>query len=163
MSCSLPGSSVQGISQATLLEWVATPFSVGSSWPRDQTHISCVSCIAGRFFLHWAIREVHFLKAWWLKSIKFYFLIFWNLDVLEGAASLVSGKKPLCGLQMATISLCIHMAERKSMLSAVSPYKGTNPFNPNYLAKASSSNIITLGVRTSIYEFCRNMHQPMTS
>ena len=28
-----------------------------SFWPRDQTHVSCVSCIAGRFFTHWAIRE----------------------------------------------------------------------------------------------------------
>ena len=45
--CNLPGSSVHGILQARVLEWVAYPFSRGSSWPRDQT---CVSCIAGRFF-----------------------------------------------------------------------------------------------------------------
>ena len=42
-----PGSSVHGISQARILEWIAISFSRGSSWPRDQTH---VSCIAGRFF-----------------------------------------------------------------------------------------------------------------
>ena len=41
------GSSVQGILQARILVWVAIPFSRGSSWPRDQTH---VSCLAGRFF-----------------------------------------------------------------------------------------------------------------
>ena len=47
MDCSPPGSSVREISQARILEWVATSFSRGSSQPRDQTH---VSCIAGRFF-----------------------------------------------------------------------------------------------------------------
>jgi len=38
---SLPGSSVHGILQAKLLDWVAVPFSRGSSWPRDQTQVSC--------------------------------------------------------------------------------------------------------------------------
>ena len=37
-----------------ILEWVAYPFSRGSSWPRNRTG---VSCIAGRFFTNWAIRE----------------------------------------------------------------------------------------------------------
>ena len=44
MDCSSPGSSVHGVSQARILEWVAISFSRGSSWPRDQTRISCVSC-----------------------------------------------------------------------------------------------------------------------
>ena len=47
MDCSPPGSSVHGILQARTLEWVAIPFSRGSSQPRDQTHFSC---IAGRIF-----------------------------------------------------------------------------------------------------------------
>ena len=47
MDCSLPGSSVYGISQAKILNWVAIPFSRGSSQPRD--HISYISCI-GRFY-----------------------------------------------------------------------------------------------------------------
>ena len=42
--------SVYGIFQARILEWVAIFFSRGSSQPRDQTHVFCVSCIAGRFF-----------------------------------------------------------------------------------------------------------------
>ena len=46
-----PGSSVYGILQARILEWVASSFSRGSSWPRDPTQ---VSCIAGRFFTIWA-------------------------------------------------------------------------------------------------------------
>jgi len=40
MDCSPPGSSVHGISQARVLEWVAIPFSRGSSQPRNQTCIS---------------------------------------------------------------------------------------------------------------------------
>ena len=44
-----PGSSLHGTSQARILEWITISFSRGSSPPRDQTHISCVSCIAGRF------------------------------------------------------------------------------------------------------------------
>ena len=47
MDCSPLSSSVHGISQARILEWVAVSFSRGSSWPRDWAHISC---IAGRFF-----------------------------------------------------------------------------------------------------------------
>ena len=50
MDCSPPGSSVYGILQARLLEWVAMPSFRGPSRPRDRTCILCVSCIAGRFF-----------------------------------------------------------------------------------------------------------------
>ena len=53
MDCSLPGSSVHGILQARTLEWVAFPFSRGSSRLRDQTQVSCT---AGRFFSIWAIQ-----------------------------------------------------------------------------------------------------------
>ena len=45
--CSLPNSSVHGILQAKILEWVVIPFSRGSSQARDQ---KWVSCTAGRFF-----------------------------------------------------------------------------------------------------------------
>ena len=48
--CSLPSSSVHGILQTRILEWVAISISRGSSQPRDQTLISCVSCTAGGFF-----------------------------------------------------------------------------------------------------------------
>ena len=41
--CSLPGSSVLGIFQARILEWVAIPLSRGSSHPRDQTQVSCIA------------------------------------------------------------------------------------------------------------------------
>ena len=54
MGCSPPGSSVHGIFQAGVLEWVAISFSRGSSQPRDHTW---VSLIVGQCFTIWAIRE----------------------------------------------------------------------------------------------------------
>ena len=51
-TASLPGSSVRGILQARILEWVVMPSSRGSSQPRDQTCVSCSSCIVGRLFTH---------------------------------------------------------------------------------------------------------------
>ena len=56
MDCSPPGSSVHGILQARLLEWVAISYSKGSSWPRDQTQIFCV---AGRVFTIWATNRIN--------------------------------------------------------------------------------------------------------
>ena len=51
MDCSPPGFSVHAILQARILEWVAIPYSRISSWPRDWTHVSCISCI-GRWILY---------------------------------------------------------------------------------------------------------------
>ena len=51
LDCSPSGCSVPGILQVRILEWVAMPFSRGSSQPRDRTW---VFCIAGRFFTIWA-------------------------------------------------------------------------------------------------------------
>ena len=56
MDCSPPGSSIHGIFQARVLEWVAISFYRGSSSPRDQTH---VSCIAGRLFTVWTTKLSH--------------------------------------------------------------------------------------------------------
>ena len=54
MNCSLPGSSVHGILQARILEWVALPSSRGSSQSRDWTWVSHT---AGRFFIIWTTRN----------------------------------------------------------------------------------------------------------
>ena len=62
MVCTPPGSSVHGISQARILEWVSISFSSGSSWPGNWTG---VSCIAGGFFTSWATREA---QTVWVKE-----------------------------------------------------------------------------------------------
>ena len=51
LDCSLWGPSVHVIFQARILEWVAIPFSRGSSWPTDRTQVSCISC-NGRWILY---------------------------------------------------------------------------------------------------------------
>uniref|UniRef100_A0A8B9YUL5 IKAROS family zinc finger 5 n=1 Tax=Bos mutus grunniens TaxID=30521 RepID=A0A8B9YUL5_BOSMU len=72
MDCGSPGSSVHGISQPRILEWVAIPFSRGIFQPRDQIQ---VSCIAGRFFtseppgkplssLGESLNEIHQVVNW---------------------------------------------------------------------------------------------------
>ena len=65
MDCSPPGSSVHGMLQARIQEWVAIPFSRGSSQPRDR---SKVSCTADRFFTVWATREALKEHEWITKS-----------------------------------------------------------------------------------------------
>ena len=59
VDCSPPGSPVHGISQARILEWVAISFSRGSSWPRDWTCVSCLSCSGRQILHHWDTWEAH--------------------------------------------------------------------------------------------------------
>ena len=59
--CSPPGSSVHGILQARILEWVAISSYRGSAPPRDQTHISYVSCTGKQILYHQATWEAQFL------------------------------------------------------------------------------------------------------
>ena len=81
-----PGFSVHGILQARILEWVAIPFSRGSSLPRNGTQVSCT---ADRFFTTWATWEAHvLLRSNWhmaLCKLKVYSTRFdlhtsWNGD-----------------------------------------------------------------------------------
>ena len=65
MDCSLSGSSVYGIFQARVLEWIAISFSRGSSRPRNWTQ---VSCIAGRRFTVWATREAQVAREGWIST-----------------------------------------------------------------------------------------------
>ena len=50
--CHLPGSSIHGIFQARILEWVAISYSRGSSLSRDRTCVSCISCIGRHVLYH---------------------------------------------------------------------------------------------------------------
>ena len=62
MDCNLPGSSIHGILWVRTLEWIAIPFSRGSSWLRDQT---LVSCTASRFFTLCATGKSFTTTATW--------------------------------------------------------------------------------------------------
>ena len=52
-----PGSSVHGVSQERILEWVAISYSRECSWSRDWTHDSSISCIGMQTLYHWATWE----------------------------------------------------------------------------------------------------------
>ena len=82
--CSPPGFSVHGILQVRILEWIAIPFSRGTSPPRDWT---LVSCLTGRFFTIWAILcptydkslkdlnvmlKVYHIQCWYMGSMLCY-------------------------------------------------------------------------------------------
>ena len=69
MDCSPPISSVHGISQARILEWVAISFSRGSSQSRDQTRIFCIS---RQILYHWATREAPLYGYYSLKNVPFW-------------------------------------------------------------------------------------------
>ena len=68
--CSTPGSSVHGIFQARILEWVAISSFRGSSWITDQTRVSCISCIGRCVFYHWSTCEALYLRTSIYKIMK---------------------------------------------------------------------------------------------
>ena len=105
--CSPPGSSVHGVSQARMLQWVAVLFSRGSSWPRDWTW---VSRITGRFFTIWATliwphpNSLHLqwlfffpnkVTFWVVFGVRFQH-IFWG-DVIEPQSNWDDSKPGLTG------------------------------------------------------------------
>ena len=61
MDCSLPGSSICGIFQARILEWVAISSSRGSSWPRNQIRVFCVSRIGRQSLYHCTTWEAPYM------------------------------------------------------------------------------------------------------
>ena len=66
MDCSPPGSSVHQISPARILEWVASSFPWGYSWPRDWTNVPCISCTIRRILYHRTTWEA----SLWSESTK---------------------------------------------------------------------------------------------
>ena len=77
MDCSPPGSSIHGIFQARVLEWVAISFSRGPSQPRDRTQ---VSCIADRHFTLWATRKSSLLEK---EMATYSSILAWNIPWME--------------------------------------------------------------------------------
>ena len=83
MDYSLPASSLHGILQARILEWVDVSFSRGSSQPRKR---NWVSCIASRFFTDWATREALIVcvcilfksRSWLSLNFVFSLIIYYN-------------------------------------------------------------------------------------
>ena len=92
MDCCPPGSSIHGLFQLRILEWVAISSSKGSSWPSNQNHVFCVSCIGSRILYHRATWEaqnsVESRLAWFSKQIIFK----WALDTLFSMMTFLKSK-----------------------------------------------------------------------
>ena len=89
MDCSPPGSYVHEILQATILEWAAISFSMGSSQPRDRTQVSCT---AGRFFTDWATRKAQVGQNWVTNTFSF------GITVHLGFPGGSDGKESACSV-----------------------------------------------------------------
>ena len=75
---SLPGSSIHGIFQVRVMEWIAIFFSWGSSQPRHQTWVSCIS---GRHFTIWVTREAWVSLIFLRGSLVFPVLLFSSISL----------------------------------------------------------------------------------
>ena len=127
---SWPGSSIHGIFQARVLEWVAISFSRGSSSPRERTW---VSHIAGRLFTIWATREATVNQLYFSQTFK----IFLDLDIdewwKEGAkrcsdSQIHSVLPGSASCHSATCSLLAGFTLSPSPFSTHSSLSGTNRF-----------------------------------
>ena len=100
MNSSLPGSTVPGVFQAKILEWVANSYSRRSSQPKDWTHVSCVSCIGRQPLVAWVVKTLPAMQETRIQSLR------WEDFLDKGMATLSSilayripwAEEP-CGLQ----------------------------------------------------------------
>ena len=111
-----PGSSVHGILQAKILEWVAIVFSRGSSRPRDRTQ---VPCIADRFFTIWAIREAQnkkeaVQKLHWKCPLKLSLRLFLVLAVDDSSQCISPWKTHLEGNNCFCFFVCMFFPKYRS-------------------------------------------------
>ena len=94
MDCGLPGSSAHGIFPPRILEWVAISSSRRSSWPRDQTHASCASCIGTLILYHWVTWKSQASFSWVMNSLFPLNLsdasYFWNIILRAGNTNFCS-------------------------------------------------------------------------
>ena len=91
--CDPSDYKVHGTVQARILEWVAFPFSRGSSQPRNRTRISC---IAGRFFTNWATREALICVLRHIRSVQRTSLVVQWLRILSWFGKIPHAAGPLC-------------------------------------------------------------------
>ena len=138
MDCSPPGSSVHGILQARMLEWIAISFFRGSSWPRDWTR---VSSIAGRFFTIWATRKAQVYRwgKWGRETEK---------DTAMHSKSRWTHGQPACPTPP---SLC---GSSQFWLSCVS---GTVSTSSVFLSKSGKQPIWSLSFCSTLFSIYRHL------
>ena len=86
MDCSPPGSSVHGVFQERILEWVAIFFSRGSSWPRIEPESLALPALAGRCFTTVPPAVIAIIKPLWFQTSSLFLLhVPWLLWIRRGA------------------------------------------------------------------------------
>ena len=104
--CNPMDYTIHGILQARILEWVASPFSRGTSQPRDWTQVFCV---AGGFFTSWATREALYPKILNIKCSN----IEKDKERIFGLEKIKINKKWWCGLEWGLVSLLANRGHEK--------------------------------------------------
>ena len=100
MDCSLPGSSIYGISKARVLEWVAISFCRGSSWPRDWTHVSCTNRLIVH---HWTTSEAQMAGYYlvlinhWMSISRPIAFVLRSFHLVKISKTMISNNATLCG------------------------------------------------------------------
>ena len=102
MDCSLPGSSVHGIFQALVLEWIAVSFSRGSSRPGDWTR---VSRIVDRHFTVWATREVN--RKLQIKTTMWYHVMPMRMAVTKDRHGWMDKQNVMYAAAAKSLQLCL--------------------------------------------------------
>ena len=156
MDCSPLGSSVHGIPQATVLEWVAIPFSRRFSWPRDQT---CISCIGKWILYHQATREACACMLSHFSRVRF-FVTLWTVacqaplsmgfsrqEYWSGWPCLPPGDLPDLGIKPASPAAPLLQADSLPMSHQGSPGK-PEPYAKYY-------------TRSLLYYISLNMHNKL--
>ena len=110
MNCSLPGASIQRISQARILEWVASASSGRSSHSRDWTRVSCGFCIDWGVLYHWATWAVHNSECLGEKAdlFFFFFLFLTHSFVLAIAYTLILARRRKANL----VYFCVQITSK---------------------------------------------------
>ena len=118
MDCSLPSSSIHGIFQARILEWIAISFSRGSSQSRDGTQ---VCCIAGRLLTLWATGEMKRItsSAPPRSGTVVKHIVYGSSQGLQGALVLVAHRVPVTHPILVFCLLCFTFPTPLLVLSAL--------------------------------------------
>ena len=127
IDCSLPGSSVHWILQANILELIASSSSRGSSWPSDQTCVSCVSCTGKRVLYHWAL----------VKPFNFTATAYKHFSLRYGSSWIFQYHKVPNDKTFIKYTLCTKSTSLgKAVLPSISAYRlpaTTSPSSPFFL------------------------------
>ena len=114
MDCSPPGSSVLGISQATILAWIGTPFSRASSWPRDWTSVSSIGLFTTEPPGKHDLKKKKIIANWSLLCTNKVGINDW-VELYKSERTMSRGSTLLCGTQL----LCSH----EVVSSSLQPHK----------------------------------------